>query len=141
MSEKIVVKAEKRENSGKGFARRLRAAGKVPVTIYGGGDETVSVAANLSDLAAVLRTASGSRTVFSLDVEGIGVSNVIFQDRQIDPLRGRLLHADLLRISSEDEKAYNAKTEQDAADAAQALEDEAAAAKAEADAESEAASE
>lgn len=141
MSEKIVVKAEKRENSGKGFARRLRAAGKVPVTIYGGGGETVSVAANLSDLAAVLRTKSGSRTVFSLDVEGIGLSNVIFQDRQIDPLKGRLLHADLLRISSEDEKAYNAKTEQDAADAAQALEDEAAAAKEEADAESDAASE
>lgn len=141
MSEKIVVKAEKRENSGKGFARRLRSAGKVPVTIYGGGGETVSVAANLSDLAAVLRTKSGSRTVFSLDVEGIGVSNVIFQDRQIDPLKGRLLHADLLRISSEDEKAYNAETEQAAADAAQALEDEAAAAKAEEDAEAETASE
>lgn len=141
MSEKIVVKAEKRENSGKGFARRLRASGKVPVTIYGGGGETVSVAANLSDLAAVLRTKSGSRTVFSLDVEGIGLSNVIFQDRQIDPLKGRLLHADLLRISSEEEKAYNAETEQAEADAAQALEDEAAAAKAEADAESEATSE
>lgn len=135
MSEKIVVKAEKRENSGKGFARRLRMAGKVPVTLYGGGGESVSVAANLSDLAAVLRTKSGSRSVFSLDVEGIGVSNVIFQDRQIDPLKGRLMHADLLRISSAEEKAYNAKTEQDAADAEQARIDAAEALKAENEAE------
>ena len=118
MSEKIVVKAEKREQSGKGFARRLRVSGKVPVTLYGGGGETVSIAANLSDLAAVLRTKSGSRTVFSLDVDGVGVSNVVFQDRQIDPLKGRLLHADLLRISSAEEKAFNEKTAQDVADAA-----------------------
>ena len=135
MSEKIVVKAEKRDNSGKGFARRLRTSGKVPVTLYGGGGETVSVAANLSDLAAVLRTKSGSRTVFSLDVDGVGVSNVIFQDRQIDPLKGRLLHADLLRISSEEEKAFNAKTEKDAADAEQARVDAAEALKAENEAE------
>lgn len=135
MSEKILVNAEKRENSGKGFARRLRAAGKVPVTVYGGGGETVSVAANLSDLAAILRTASGGRTVFSLDVEGVGVSNVVFHDRQIDPLKGRLLHADLLRISSEDEKAYNAKTEQDAVEAEQARQEAAEALKAENEAE------
>lgn len=36
MSEKVIVKAEKRENSGKGYARRLRVAGRVPVTVYGG---------------------------------------------------------------------------------------------------------
>ena len=130
MSEKVVIKAEKREQSGKGFARRLRVVGKVPATVYGGGGETVSVSADLKDLAAVLRSSSGGRTVFSLDIDGVGVSNVIFQARQIDPLKGRLLHADLLRISSEDEKVYNAKTVQDAADAAVAAEAAAEAAEA-----------
>lgn len=126
MSEKIVVKAEKRENSGKGFARRLRTAGKVPVTVYGGGGETFSVSANLSDLAAILRTSSGSRTVFSLDVEGVGISNVTFQDRQIDPLKGRLLHADLKRISAAEEKEVNAELAAEAeAEAAAAAEAEA----------------
>lgn len=99
MSEKVVVKAEKRENSGKGYARRLRAEGKIPVTVYGGGGEAVSVAANLSDLAAILRSETGHNTVFSLDVAGVGASDVIFQDRQIDPLKGRLLHADLRRLA------------------------------------------
>ncbi len=99
MSEKVVVKAEKREKSGKGFARRLRVEGKVPVIVYGGGSESVSVSANLKDLAAILRSESGPNTLFSLDIEGVGASDVIFQDRQIDPVKGRLIHADLRRFS------------------------------------------
>lgn len=99
MAEKVVVKAEKRENSGKGFARRLRAAGKVPVTVYGGGGEAVSASANLSDLAAILRSESGHNTLFSLDIEGVGADDVLFQDRQIDPVKGRLIHADLRRFA------------------------------------------
>ena len=99
MAEKVIVKAEKRENSGKGFARRLRMVGKVPVTIYGGGEAAVSAAANLSDLAAILRSESGPNTLFSLVVEGTGATDVIFQDRQIDPVKGKLIHADLRRFS------------------------------------------
>ncbi len=38
------VHAELRENFGKGFARRLRAAGKIPAVIYGHGTEPVHVA-------------------------------------------------------------------------------------------------
>jgi large subunit ribosomal protein L25 len=99
MADKITVKAEKREGRGKNDARRLRAAGKVPVSIYGGGGEAVAAAANLADLAAVLRTETGHNTLFSLDIEGVGASDVIFQDRQIHPLKGRLTHADLRRIA------------------------------------------
>lgn len=99
MAKKITLKAEKREQSGKGFARRLRAEGKVPVTIYGGGKDAVSIAADLSDLAAILRSDTGVNTIFSLDVPGEGTGDVIFQDRQIDPIKGRLIHADLRRIA------------------------------------------
>ncbi|HBE81734.1 MAG TPA: 50S ribosomal protein L25, partial [Blastocatellia bacterium] len=59
MAEKIVVKAEKREETGKGTNRRLRAAGKIPVVVYGGGTESLAAAADLKDLAAILRTDSG----------------------------------------------------------------------------------
>jgi large subunit ribosomal protein L25 len=99
MAEKITLKAEKREQSGKGFARRLRQEGKVPVNIYGGGGESVSAAVDLKELAAILRSDSGHNTVFSLDVTGVGASDVIFQDRQIDPVKGRLIHADFRRLT------------------------------------------
>ena len=98
MAEKIIVKAEKRETGGKNVNRRLRAAGKIPVVVYGGGSESMAAVAELSDLAAVLRTDSGVNTVFSLDIDGMGAGDVIFQDRQIDAVKGRLIHADLRRL-------------------------------------------
>jgi large subunit ribosomal protein L25 len=98
MADKIVVKGEKREQFGKNINRRLRGNGMVPVVVYGGGEDVAPIAAPLSELAAVLRTASGVNTVFSLDVAG-SAGDVIFQDRQIDPITGRLIHADLRRIA------------------------------------------
>jgi len=99
MADKVVIKAEKRENRGKNDSRRLRTEGKIPVSIYGGGEDAVAAVAELKDLAAILRTETGVNTVFSLDVAGVGAHDVIFQDRQIDSVKGRLLHADLRRIA------------------------------------------
>lgn len=99
MAEKIIVKAEKRDTRGKNEARRLRANGKVPIIVYGGGTESLAAAASLGDLAAIMRTDAGVNTVFSLDIAGEGVNDVIFQDRQMDPIRGRMIHADLRRFA------------------------------------------
>jgi len=98
MAEKITIKAENRDLRGKNAARRLRAEGKIPVVVYGGDGDSQSVTASLSDLAAILRSGAGQNTVFSLDIAGVGAADVIFQDRQIDPVRGRMIHADLRRL-------------------------------------------
>jgi large subunit ribosomal protein L25 len=92
------VQAKVREGRGKNDARRTRRDGMVPITVYGGGAETVAAVASLSDLAAILRSEAGRNTIFTIDVEGVGVSEVMFHDRQIDPVRGRLIHADLTRL-------------------------------------------
>ena len=97
MAKKFVIKADRRESRGKNEARRMRAAGNIPVIIYGGGGESVSATTALAELAAVLRSDSGVNSVFSLDLAG-EMTDVIFQDRQIDPIRGRLMHADLRRL-------------------------------------------
>jgi large subunit ribosomal protein L25 len=99
MADKVTVKAEKREARGKNDSRRLRVEGKIPVVVYGGGGESVAAAVSISDLAAILRSDSGYNSVFTLDMEGEGTGDVMFQDRQIDPLRGRLVHADLRRLT------------------------------------------
>lgn len=100
MAEKkeFIIKAERREGRGKNDARRVRAAGRVPLTIYGGEGDSVSASASLAELAAILRTESGHNTIFTLDVDGEGGHDVMFLDRQIDPVRGRLVHADLRRL-------------------------------------------
>jgi large subunit ribosomal protein L25 len=70
----------------------------VPITVYGGGAETVAAVAPLRELAAILRSDSGRNTIFTIEVDGAGASEVMFHDRQIDPIKGRLIHADLTRL-------------------------------------------
>jgi large subunit ribosomal protein L25 len=96
--ETITVRAAVRTGRGKNDARRARRDGMVPVTIYGGEGEAVSAIAPLRELAAILRSESGYNTIFTLDVDGVGPSEVMFHERQIDPVRGRLVHADLRRL-------------------------------------------
>ncbi|MEJ7616046.1 MAG: 50S ribosomal protein L25 [Pyrinomonadaceae bacterium] len=98
--EEITVRARRREGRGKNDAGRLRREGMVPLTVYGGAGETIAAAAPLAELAAILRMETGHNTLFTIDVEGVGPSEVIFHDRQLDPVRGRLIHADLRRLVS-----------------------------------------
>lgn len=94
----ITIRAVTREGRGKNDARRARRAGMVPATLYGGEGGTVAVMAPLKDLAAILRSEAGRNTIFTLEVEGVEASEVMFNDRQIDPVRGRLIHADFTRL-------------------------------------------
>jgi large subunit ribosomal protein L25 len=94
----ITVRATKREGRGKNDARRARVAGMVPISIYGGEGGSVAALAPIRELAAILRSESGRNTIFTIDVEGIGASEVMFHERQVDPIRGRLIHADLTRL-------------------------------------------
>ena len=94
----ITVRAKTRAGRGKNDARRARREGMVPISVYGGEGGGVTALAPLRDLAAILRSESGRNTIFTLDIEGVGSSEVMFHERQIDPVRGRLIHADLTRL-------------------------------------------
>jgi len=100
MAEKkeIIVRAVRRDGRGKNDARRARRDGQVPVTIYGGGTEAVAALAPLRELAAILRSDTGRNTIFTVDIEGVEATEVMFIDRQIDPVRSRLVHADFKRL-------------------------------------------
>src|SRR5215216_2779842 len=92
------IQARLRLGRGKNDARRARRDGMVPITVYGGGGETVAAMAPLRELAAILRSESGRNTIFTIEVDGAGSTEVMFHDRQIDPIKGRLIHADLARL-------------------------------------------
>jgi large subunit ribosomal protein L25 len=92
------IQAKQREGRGKNDARRARREGMVPITVYGGGAETVAAVAPARDLAAILRSEAGRNTIFTIEVDGLGETEVMFHDRQIDPVKGRLIHADLTRL-------------------------------------------
>lgn len=95
---KIVVEAATRETRGKNEARRLRQAGKIPAVLYGGKGEAVSLSVNAKEIGAILRSPSGHNTLFQVDLGGKHEPAIV-KDWLVDPVSGRLLHADLLRIA------------------------------------------
>jgi large subunit ribosomal protein L25 len=93
----VMLEATRREDRGKNAARRLRAQGMVPVTIYGGGKEADSTMVGKREFAALLRH-YGRNKVFTVKFEGASTP-VKIAELQLDPIKGSILHADLMRIS------------------------------------------
>ena len=88
------VHAELRENFGKGYARRLRAAGQIPAVIYGHGTDPVHVALPGHQVALLIRRAN---VVLELDVNGTQQLTLV-KDVQKDPVHQIIEHIDLLVV-------------------------------------------
>jgi len=96
--EKIVVEADARSKRGKNEARRLRATGKIPAVLYGGKGDAITLALNARQLSAIFRSESGHNTLFQVDLSGKH-EPAILKDWLVDPITGKLLHVDLLRVA------------------------------------------
>jgi large subunit ribosomal protein L25 len=97
-NQQIVVEGAPRSDRGKNEARRLRQTGQVPAVLYGGKGEAVTLTVNAKQVGAILRSATGHNTLFQVDVKGKH-EPAILKDWQTDPITGRLLHVDLLRVA------------------------------------------
>ncbi|WP_460797544.1 50S ribosomal protein L25/general stress protein Ctc [Microbacterium sp. GXF0217] len=94
MSDDTKVIAELRDSFGKGFARRLRAAGKIPAVLYGHGTEPVHVALPGHQVALIIRRANA---LLELDIEGKSHLALV-KDVQKDPVHQIIEHIDLLVV-------------------------------------------
>ena len=94
MSE-IRISAQERTEFGKGFARRVRAASKIPGVVYGHGEPVRHVLLPNHDLMIALRTPN---VLLNLDF-GDGKSQLALpKDVQKDPVKRTLEHVDLLLV-------------------------------------------
>ena len=98
MRKDITVAAEVRTSRGKNEARRTRVSGNIPAVVYGAYKDPVSVALDPRELTKIIRSATGLNTIFTLAIAGGESTPVMVVDRQVDPIKGSLLHADLKRI-------------------------------------------
>jgi large subunit ribosomal protein L25 len=96
--DQITVEARPRDERGKNAARRLRRKGEVPAVLYGGDGQSLTLAVNTKQLAAILRSQSGHNTIFKVKLPG-GDQSAMLKDWQVDPLLGLLLHVDLQRVA------------------------------------------
>src|SRR5437763_6741186 len=97
-AEKIVVEGAPRSTRGKNEARRLRQTGKVPAVLYGGKGQSITLAVNAKQVNTILRSESGQNTLFQVDLGGKH-EPAILKDWLSDPVSGKLLHVDLLRVA------------------------------------------
>jgi large subunit ribosomal protein L25 len=86
--------AEVREQFGKGFARRIRAAGRIPAVIYGHGTEPQHVSLPGHQVGLILRKAN---QVLELDISG-KTQLALVKDVQKDPVRQIIEHLDLVIV-------------------------------------------
>lgn len=93
-----MLRVQRRAQSGKGVARKIRQQGLIPAVLYGGG-ENIPLALRPRDLMKIL--AAGENTIFQLTLDGEGSQerNAIVRDLQRHPITDAPLHADLYRIS------------------------------------------
>lgn len=96
-----------RSEAGKGFARRLRRAGRVPGVIYGGGGDTVLVSMEAREAMHLLQSISRNDTVLDLAVDGGASERAVVRDVQAHPFRPELLHVDFLRVRTSESGGDN----------------------------------
>ena len=94
----ITLNLRTRHDSGKGIARRLRRAGRVPGVIYGGGGKPVLVSMEALEALRLFQSISVENTVLNLMVDERQAERALVREVQAHPYRTELLHVDFLRV-------------------------------------------
>ena len=94
----IQLKGARREQIGKGWARKARAAGQIPAVIYGHGENPQPIAVDFREFELALRGHKGSNAIVNLNVGG-GEVTALVRDVQYDPLSRAIIHLDFQHIS------------------------------------------
>jgi large subunit ribosomal protein L25 len=90
--------AQRREDTGKGVARRLRAAGRIPAVLYGQGIDATPLTVDARELNHLLHSGAGSNVLVDLkvdDTEHLAIPREI----QRDHIHSRFIHVDFLAVS------------------------------------------
>ncbi len=89
--------AEPRTETGKGPARRIRAAGRVPAVLYGHGAKPKQLTVDARELSHALRTDAGTNVLIALQV-GKSRQLALAKEIQRHPVRGTFIHIDFLVV-------------------------------------------
>ena len=91
------LSAEMRSDSGKGVARKLRAAGRVPGIVYGHGREPQSLSVVARDLDKLLGSIAVSSTVVELGLGG-ATTKTLIREVQRHPFKKMIMHVDFQEL-------------------------------------------
>ena len=97
MAETTILNGNLRTNTGKGFARASRRAGRIPAIIYGDKQDTISIDIEEREYKKIMPQSGIFSRLLDLNVDG--KSNIVLtRDIQFHPVSENPLHVDFLRI-------------------------------------------
>lgn len=100
--ERPVLKAEIREETGKGKVRKLRAKGLIPAIFYGPKSKTIPLAVDSKELVNTLKTEAGENVLIDLHIIKDAKTDrkvVMVKDIQIDPIKMKMIHTDFYEVA------------------------------------------
>ncbi len=93
------LNAKRRDGSGKGVARKLRQAGRVPAVLYGKDMEAVPLSIDAVEAGHLFAAISVENTIIELQVEGEKSSHqTLVREIQAHPFKKELVHVDFYRL-------------------------------------------
>jgi large subunit ribosomal protein L25 len=97
--ERVPLEVEAREPGPSSAARALRRTGKIPGVLYGAGRKPSSFAVATTVLREALTGEAGRHAVLDVTIPGEKAAiPAILKEFQLDPIRDRVTHVDLLAI-------------------------------------------
>ena len=100
--ERPVLRAEVREEIGKGKVRRLRAKGLIPAVFYGSKTKTIPLVVDSKELVKTLKTEAGENVLIDLHIIKDAKTDrkvVMVKDIQIDPIQMKMIHTDFYEVA------------------------------------------
>ena len=91
----MTVKAEKREDFGSKYSRKLRAEGLIPAKIDKSDNSNIIIEENL--FTSLLHKRQLISHIFDIEINGV-VERVVLKDYQTDPVNGKIINVDFIKI-------------------------------------------
>ena len=101
MTAKLIVEAEVRTGKGSAASRRARRDGKVPVVVYGGGEDEQYLLVDHNKIMHQLEIEAFHSALVQIQV-GDDLQRAVLRDVQMHPYRARAMHLDFQRVSRKD---------------------------------------
>lgn len=101
MAHQVTLTAERRTETGKGAARKLRAKGRVPAVIYGHGREAEPLSISQTEIEKALIGIAAASTVIDLAVEG-KTCRTLIREIQRTAVRREIVHLDFYEIHADE---------------------------------------
>lgn len=94
----VTLNVTMRELKSKGELGKYRAAGKIPLVIYGKGEKNLNGLVDAKELEKILSQGSSGNTIFNLKI-GNDTKKAIIKDIQIDVVKRNPVHVDFQVVS------------------------------------------